>query len=80
MVRVKCRGDRTIVGRLHAYDQHLNMVIGDAEETVLVSEEELTGGEEQTALTAANSREVKRRMDMLFVRGDGVILVSTKQD
>ena len=33
-VCVKLRGDREARGRLHAYDQHLNMVLGEAEETV----------------------------------------------
>lgn len=33
-VYVKLRGDREIKGKLHAYDNHLNMVLSDAEETV----------------------------------------------
>lgn len=33
-VYVKCKGDRELRGKLHAYDQHLNMVLGDVEETV----------------------------------------------
>jgi len=33
-VYVKCRGERELRGKLHAYDQHLNMVLGDVEETV----------------------------------------------
>ncbi|KAJ2219220.1 U4/U6-U5 snRNP complex subunit lsm3, partial [Coemansia sp. RSA 485] len=28
-IYVKLRGDRELRGRLHAYDQHLNMVLGD---------------------------------------------------
>ena len=35
---VKCRGDRELRGKLHAYDQHLNMVLGDVEETVTTLE------------------------------------------
>lgn len=37
-VVVKCRGDRELRGRLHAFDQHLNMVLGDVEETVTSKE------------------------------------------
>jgi U6 snRNA-associated Sm-like protein LSm3 len=31
---VKLKGDRELRGTLHAYDQHLNMVLGNVEETV----------------------------------------------
>ncbi len=30
---VKCRGGRELRGVLHGYDQHLNMVLGNCEET-----------------------------------------------
>ena len=33
-ITVKCRGDRELRGRLHAYDHHLNMVLGEVEETM----------------------------------------------
>lgn len=36
---MKCRGDREIRGRLHAYDQHLNMVLSEVEEISYVREE-----------------------------------------
>ncbi|CAJ1434111.1 unnamed protein product [Effrenium voratum] len=36
---VKCRGDREIRGRLHAYDQHLNMILSEVEEISYVREE-----------------------------------------
>ncbi|XP_043563498.1 snRNA-associated Sm-like protein LSm3 isoform X2 [Chiloscyllium plagiosum] len=32
------RNDRELRGRLHAYDQHLNMILGDVEETVTTVE------------------------------------------
>ena len=37
-VYVKMRNDRELRGKLHAYDQHLNMVLGDVEETVTIVE------------------------------------------
>ncbi|KAI9026857.1 U6 snRNA-associated Sm-like protein LSm3 [Hyaloraphidium curvatum] len=68
-ILVKLRNERELRGTLHAYDQHLNMVLGDVEETILqvdVNEDTM----EQSFKT------VKRKHEMLFVRGDGVILVS----
>jgi len=68
-IYVKCRGGRELRGRLHAYDQHLNMVLGEVEETITVVEfdEETSEGIPKVS---------KRKMDLLFVRGDAVILVS----
>ncbi|CAG8653696.1 15979_t:CDS:2, partial [Racocetra fulgida] len=37
-IYVKLRGDRELRGKLHAYDGHLNMVLGDVEETITVVE------------------------------------------
>ena len=52
-----------------AYDQHLNMILGDVEETVTSVEIDEETYEEVYRTT-------KRNIPMLFVRGDGVILVS----
>lgn len=68
-VRVKMRGERELTGRLHAYDQHMNMVIGDAEETVTVREVD----EETLEQIVRNSR---RKLPLVFIRGDTVVLVS----
>ncbi|CAG5095392.1 Similar to Lsm3: U6 snRNA-associated Sm-like protein LSm3 (Mus musculus) [Cotesia congregata] len=68
-IYVKMRNERELRGRLHAYDQHLNMILGDAEETVTTVEIDEETYEEVYRTT-------KRNIPMLFVRGDGVILVS----
>ena len=52
-----------------AYDQHLNLVLGDVEETVTTQEIDEETNEEII-------RTSKRKIEMLFVRGDVVILVS----
>lgn len=52
-----------------AYDQHLNMVLGEVEETVTTSE---IDPETEEVIVKRSIR----RVDMLFVRGDIVILVS----
>merc|ERR1712194_975495 len=66
---VKLRGDRDLRGKLQAYDQHLNMVLSDVEETVTLIEMDEETYEEIIKTS-------KRQFDMLFVRGDGVILIS----
>ena len=68
-IRVKLKGDRDLHGKLHAYDQHLNMVLGDVEE--VVTEVEV---DEETSEEIIRTK--KRQIEMLFVRGDGVILIS----
>ncbi|CAO3675027.1 unnamed protein product [Rhizopus microsporus] len=68
-IYVKLRGDRELRGVLHAYDGHLNMVLGDVEETITIVDVNEETLEEVI-------RTVKRTFEMLFVRGDGVILVS----
>jgi len=37
-ITCKCRGGRTLKGVLHAYDQHLNMVLGEVEEVLTQNE------------------------------------------
>jgi len=66
---VKCKGDRELRGKLHAFDQHLNMVLGDVEESVTARELDEETEEEIVKVS-------KRKVEMLFVRGDIVILIS----
>ncbi|KAK2627358.1 hypothetical protein QTJ16_003324 [Diplocarpon rosae] len=40
VVFVKLRGDRELKGKLHAYDSHCNLVLGDVEETIYVVDED----------------------------------------
>ncbi|KAF8472125.1 hypothetical protein BDZ91DRAFT_717262 [Kalaharituber pfeilii] len=66
-VFVKLRGDRELKGRLHAFDSHCNLILGDVEETIyIVADEE----DDDTVRT------VKKQSEMLFVRGDSVVLIS----
>jgi len=68
-ILVKCRGGRELRGKLFAYDQHLNMVLGKVEETITTTEQQEETQEEIIKTT-------KRQIELLFVRGDSVILVS----
>ncbi|KAJ8507672.1 hypothetical protein ONZ45_g9990 [Pleurotus djamor] len=71
-VFVKLRGDRQLTGILHAYDGHMNLILSDVEETIMIVDVE----DENASESAKTVNVAKRKMDMLFVRGDGVILVS----
>ncbi|KAF2486260.1 hypothetical protein BDY17DRAFT_291148 [Neohortaea acidophila] len=72
VVFVKLRGDRELQGRLHAYDSHCNLVLGEVEETIYVVDDEEDEQEEKV-------RTVKKQSEMLFVRGDSVVLISPQQ-
>lgn len=68
-IYIKLRNDRELTGKLNAFDQHLNMILQDAEEThtsVELDEETFEQVYKQN----------KRTMPMVFIRGDGVILLS----
>jgi U6 snRNA-associated Sm-like protein LSm3 len=69
VVLVKCRGERTLRGRLHAFDEHMNIVLGDVDETVTTTERDPDTDEEI-------QRTQTRKIPMLFVRGDVVVLLS----
>jgi len=71
-VFVKLRGDRELNGTLHAYDGHMNLILSDVEETIMLVDE----GEDGAPHPQGRINVAKRKMEMLFVRGDGVILVS----
>ncbi|KAF3930577.1 hypothetical protein ABW19_dt0203843 [Dactylella cylindrospora] len=69
VVFVKLRGDRELRGRLHAYDSHCNLVLGEVEETIYI-----VGDDEDDEETI---RTVKKNSEMLFVRGDSVVIIAT---
>ncbi|GFZ48186.1 hypothetical protein JCM24511_05934 [Saitozyma sp. JCM 24511] len=71
-VFVKLRGDRTLTGVLHAYDAHMNLVVSQVEESIH-SVDVTDDGQ------PLPPRVDRRNVDMLFVRGDGVILISPAQ-
>ena len=56
-VYVKLRGEREIRGKLHAYDQHLNMILGDVEEVITTVEVDDETYEEIMKVRPATVRE-----------------------
>lgn len=63
-VLVKLRGAREMRGRLQGYDSHCNMVLSEAKETIF--------GE--------NNETRSKLSEMVFVRGDSVILISPTEE
>jgi len=68
-VIVKMKNDRELRGKLHGYDQHLNLVLGEVEETITVTEIDDETYEEIYKTT-------RRHIPLLYVRGDGVTLIA----
>lgn len=68
-VYIKLRNDREITGRLNAFDNHLNLILEDAEETH-------TSMELDEETYEQVYKQNKRTMPVVFIRGDGVILLS----
>lgn len=67
-VYLKCKGGREVVGKLHAYDEHCNMLLSNATQTVTpVDVDQNT--EEAPKVTTQDK-------GTIFVRGDSLILLS----
>lgn len=64
-VLVKLRGLREMKGKLQGYDSHCNMVLSDAVEYIHDNDHSDTP--------------VEKKSEMVFVRGDSVILISSLQ-
>jgi U6 snRNA-associated Sm-like protein LSm3 len=77
--------DDHFLSTIQAYDGHMNLILSDVEETIMIVDEDAPGGQDTVSVSVywtttgtyqKNGNQVaKRKMDMLFVRGDGVILV-----
>lgn len=72
-IYIKLRNDRELVGKLDAYDQHSNMILENVEETH-------TSVELDEETYEQVYKQIKRSMPMVFIRGDGVILLSVHTD
>jgi len=65
---VKCRNGRELSGKLHAYDEHLNVLMGDVQEKTFPST--------STSTSSSSAEAVIRQMDMLYVRGDAITMIT----
>lgn len=69
VVTISCVRSLKPIFNIQAYDQHLNMILGEVEETVTTTEVDEETDEEIV-------KKQTRQIGMLFVRGDIVVLVS----
>lgn len=70
-ILIKCRHDRTIIGTLHGFDAHLNMILSDVEESY--PEDEL----EHSVTSNRVLKYITRKIPLLYMRGDAILFVST---
>ncbi|RLV85800.1 U6 snRNA-associated Sm-like protein LSm3 [Meyerozyma sp. JA9] len=63
-ILVKLRGSREMKGKLQGYDSHCNMVLSDAVEYIYDNPND-------------ESKPIEKKSEMVFVRGDSVILISS---
>eukprot|EP00933_Yihiella_yeosuensis_P003679 TRINITY_DN106822_c0_g1_i1.p1 TRINITY_DN106822_c0_g1~~TRINITY_DN106822_c0_g1_i1.p1 ORF type:complete len:105 (-),score=8.04 TRINITY_DN106822_c0_g1_i1:84-398(-) len=68
-ILLKCKFGREIRGKLHAFDEHLNVLLGDVEEKITTIEVNPETLEETTKVE-------NRTFELLFVRGDLIIMFS----
>ena len=63
-VFVKCRNNRFLSGRLHAYDEHLNLMLSKVEETYVETSEN------------GSKKDIVRNIAVIYMRGDQIIGIS----
>ena len=68
-IYVKIRKEREVKGTLNNYDQHLNMILGNVEETIMT-------GEIDEEVFKVEYRRTKPYIPMQFVHGGGVNFIS----
>ncbi|POR33407.1 U6 snRNP-associated protein Lsm3, partial [Tolypocladium paradoxum] len=64
VVFVKLRGDRELKGKLHAYDSHCNLVLGEVEETIYAVDDDDDDEEVKSQVGNAVCARRQRRLDL----------------
>lgn len=73
-VFVELKNDRQYIGKLKAFDIHINVVLEDAEEHVEeMVEKEIEGKKVQVK---SGNMILKRKLGVIFIRGDTITIIS----
>jgi len=73
-VMVDLKNGNQYLGKLKAFDIHINMVLEEAEEHVLEEVEKEVDG--KTVRVRTGNKVLKRKMGIVFIRGDTIITIS----
>ena len=74
-VIVELKNGRQFIGKLNAFDIHINVVLEDAEEHIEETVEKQIDGKMMPVKTG--KMVMNRRLGVVFVRGDTIIMIST---
>jgi small nuclear ribonucleoprotein (snRNP)-like protein len=73
-VIVELKNNRQYIGKLEAFDIHVNVVLNDAEEHVEEIEEKEVEGKKVSVKTG--NKVLKRKIGTVFIRGDTITIIS----
>jgi len=73
-VIVELKNNRQYIGKLSAFDIHVNVVLEDAEEHI----EEMVGKDVngQKTMVKSGNMVLKRKIGVVFIRGDTITIIS----
>lgn len=74
-LRVTLMDSRQITGQFLAFDQHMNMVLSDAEEFRRIKRRKIADGSTAAAAAAADER---RTLGLIILRGEHVVSISVE--
>tara|TARA_Y100000294_G_scaffold83131_1_gene78058 strand:+ start:410 stop:691 length:282 start_codon:yes stop_codon:yes gene_type:complete len=73
-VIVELKNNKRYIGKLNAFDIHINVVLDDAEEHVEETVEKEVDGKKVSVKTG--NMALKRKLGTIFIRGDTITIIS----
>jgi small nuclear ribonucleoprotein len=73
-VIVELKNNKQYIGKLKAFDIHINIVLEDAEEYIEeLAEKEIDG---KKVMIKTGNMNLKRKLGVIFIRGDTITIIS----